>query len=373
VATLEEPDPQAIVDAAYDADLRGHADAPSEYAVRPDIGVGPGDIATVPGAGDGLTAIPTDGALLYTPTVPGQTSVPSGGEASGSGGMGLIMLRVFLENKLAVLGFGIVLFFILFAFLGPVFYHTPQGLGANGPTLSVATYLHSPDGSNILGTDGNGYDMVGRMMLGGQSALEIALAAAGMATMFGVLYGAVSGFIGGVVDAVLMRVVDILLSIPSLFLLVVLAAILGSSVILLIFIVGIVAWLVPARLVRGETLTLRTREYVQAVKGMGGTRRRIVLRHIIPNAIGTIVVNATFQIADALLIVASLGYFGFGPSPPSTSWGQILADGVQYVTSSPVRWWVFYPAGVAIVLTVVGFNFIGDALRDSLETRLQKR
>jgi peptide/nickel transport system permease protein len=336
------------------------------------IGVGPGDLRTIPDEPDVLFGVEPGSELV----APGGTTVvaaPAGGEAHGSGRLGILMLRVFLENKLAVVGFALVLFFVLFSFLGPVFYHTPQGLGAAGPVLSQSTYLAPPSSAHWLGTDQVGYDELGRLMLGGQSALEIAIVAAGAATIFGVFYGAISGFAGGAVDSFLMRIVDILLSIPSLFLLVVLAATLGSNLYLLMLIVAIVAWLVPARLVRGETLTLRTREYVQAVRGMGGTRGRIVFRHIIPNAIGTIVVNATFQVADALLIVAALGYLGFGPSPPATSWGQILADGVQYVTSSPVRWWVFYPAGIAIVLTVVGFNFIGDALRDSLETRLQKR
>jgi peptide/nickel transport system permease protein len=375
VASADHPDPQSAVDDAYAAGLgqHGHLDRPAEYVANPMFGVGPGDLRTIPeGDFDPLQDLEPGAALV---AVGGDTAiaVPSGGEATGSGRLGMLMLRVFLENKLAVAGFAIVIFFILFSFLGPLFYHTPQGLGANGPVFSTSTYLAPPSSAHWLGTDANGYDELGRMMVGGQSALEIAIAAAGMATLFGVFYGAISGFAGGAVDSILMRIVDILLSIPSLFLLVVLAAVLGSSVLLLMLIVGIVAWLVPARLVRGETLTLRTREYVQAVRGMGGTRGRIVFRHIIPNAIGTIVVNATFQVADALLIVAALGYLGFGPSPPATSWGQILADGVQFVTSSPVRWWVFYPAGIAIVLTVVGFNFIGDALRDSLETRLQKR
>jgi peptide/nickel transport system permease protein len=136
-------------------------------------------------------------------------------------------------------------------------------------------------------------------------------------------------------------------------------------------VLGFTSWLVPARLVRGETLTLRVREYVSAVRVMGGTSRRIVLRHIIPNAIGTIVVNATFQVADAILLLAALGFVGLGVPAPLTDWGGMLANGVNYALDG--YWWEIYPAGIAIVLVVVAFNFVGDALRDAFEVRLQRR
>ena len=143
----------------------------------------------------------------------------------------------------------------------------------------------------------------------------------------------------------MMRIVDTVLSIPVLFLLIVLAAILKPSFWLIVFIVALAAWLVPARLIRGETLTLRTREYVQAVRAMGGGGSRIVVRHIIPNAVGTIIVNATFQIADAIGVLAALGFLGFGVPPPGTSWGQMLSDGISYAQDG--YWWLIYPAGSA--------------------------
>jgi peptide/nickel transport system permease protein len=169
----------------------------------------------------------------------------------------------------------------------------------------------------------------------------------------------------------MMRLVDVGLSIPQLFLLIVLAVIFHTSLGLLILIIALVSWLIPARLIRGETLTLRVREYVQAVRVMGGSRSRIVLRHIVPNAIGTIVVNATFQVADAILLLAALGYIGLGLPAPQTDWGSMLSNGVSYALDG--YWWEIYPAGIAIVLVVVAFNFVGDALRDSLEVRLQQR
>jgi peptide/nickel transport system permease protein len=140
----------------------------------------------------------------------------------------------------------------------------------------------------------------------------------------------------------------------------------------MIFIIAVFYWLGVARLVRGETLSLRTREYVQAVKVAGGGGLRSVLRHIIPNAIGTIIVQATFAVADSILILAGLGFLGLGVQAPSTDWGDMLTNGVSNM-QGPNYWWLIYPAGVAIILTCIAFNFIGDALRDAFETRLQRR
>ena len=162
-------------------------------------------------------------------------------------------------------------------------------------------------------------------MIGGQTSLEIGIAAALIATLFGVLWGAVAGFFGGWVDNLLMRFVDIMLAIPALFLLLFLAVAFPRNVLTLILVVSVTAWLIPARLVRAEALTLRTREYVQAVTMMGGGGFRIVLRHIIPNSVGTIMVNATFQVADAILLVAAVNYLGLGIAPPATNWGAMLS------------------------------------------------
>jgi peptide/nickel transport system permease protein len=156
-----------------------------------------------------------------------------------------------------------------------------------------------------------------------------------------------------------------------LFLLIALVTVFHSSELLLIFVIAGVSWLIPARLVRGETLTLRTREYVQAVKSMGGRSPRIIGRHIIPNAVGTIVVFATFQVATSILLLAALGYLGFGVPPPATDWGSMLSQATTSMSNG--YWWEFYPVGACIVLVVIAFNFIGDALRDALEVRTQRR
>jgi peptide/nickel transport system permease protein len=210
-------------------------------------------------------------------------------------------------------------------------------------------------------------------MFGGQADIEIAMAAALIATVIGAIWGAVAGYLGGIVDTIMMRLVDSFLSIPSLLFLIVLADIFRPSTVFLILLVALVAWLVPARLVRAEALTLRTRDYVHAVKVAGGSGRRIVLRHIIPNAIGTIVVNASFQVADAILYLATLGYLGLGIQPPSTDWGSMLSMVLSNGALQNDYWWEMVGPGLAIVFAVVAFNFIGDGLRDALEVRFRER
>jgi peptide/nickel transport system permease protein len=192
-----------------------------------------------------------------------------------------------------------------------------------------------------------------------------------VATLVGLVYGAISGFFGGVLDGIMMRLVDVGLAIPIVFLFIFMAQIFKPNVGLLIFLLAIVSWQIPARLVRGETLSLRTREYVQAVRVMGGRSWRIILRHIVPNTIGTIMVTVTFQIANAILTLAVLQYLGFGLPPTTPTWGSMLSDGTTFLQDG--YWWQVYPALALIVLTVVAFNFIGDALQDAFDVRLQER
>jgi len=305
-------------------------------------------------------------------TAPGELTPASsalaaveGGEVQIAGSAWRQAAHVFLENRLAVAGLAYVVLIVLFCFVGPFLYRTNQ------INTDIANLTALPSPAHLLGTDIVGKDVLGELMVGGQTSLEIGLTAALLATTFGVLWGAIAGFAGGWLDQVMMRIVDSLLAIPTLFLLLVLAAMFTPSLPMLIIIVALVAWLVPARLIRGETLSLRTREYVDAVRVMGGSNVRIVLRHIIPNTIGTIMVNATFQVADAILLIATLSYLGLGVPPPSTNWGDMLSDGVSYTYAG--YWWLIFPAGIAIVTTVVAFNLIGDAMRDAFEVRLQKR
>jgi peptide/nickel transport system permease protein len=278
-------------------------------------------------------------------------------KAEAEAAAGGIWLRTFVRNRLAVAGLVVAIALLLFSFVGPLLYHTDQ----------VHTRLGSetlgPGAGQPLGTDSVGYDELGRLMVGGQTMLEVAFGAAVVAVVLGVLWGATAGYVGGFIDGLMMRVVDALLAIPALLLLLFLATVFKPSVPMLILVVGVTAWLVPARLIRAEALALRTREYVLAAKTMGVRAPTIILRHIVTNSIGTILVNATFQVADAILVVAALSFLGLGIAPPATNWGAMLSDGLNFTYSG--YWWLTYPPGIAIVLTVLAFNVVGDGLRDA--------
>jgi peptide/nickel transport system permease protein len=254
--------------------------------------------------------------------------------------------EVFAENKLALVSLGALVFMVGFCFIGPLIYHTDQ------VHVSLAESLCPPSASHPLGCDQLGYDQLGRLMVGGQTSLEVGFAAAIVAVLFGTVYGAFSGFVGGPIDSFLMRVVDAGLSIPYIMVLIILSVIFRPSTTVMIFIIAVFYWFGVARLIRGETLTLRTREYVQAVKVIG---------------------QGTFAVADSILILAGLGFLGLGVSPPATDWGSMLSNGLNYLQSQQNYWWLIYPAGIAIIITCISINFIGDALRDAFETRLQRR
>lgn len=270
-----------------------------------------------------------------------------------------------MDNRLAVVGLGVLVFFVLVCFLGPLVYHTNQTV-----TEPLNTNL-APSGSHLLGTDENGFDELGRIMIGGRAALEIGFFAAFVAIVIGTLYGAVSGLVGGILDGVMMRFVDVLLSIPFLFIVLVLATKYEGTVLDLSIVLGIFSWLVPARLIRGEVLTLRTRDFVLAAQTMGATRARLVYRHLIPNAMSVTIVNVTFLVADSMLALSYLGFLGFGLQYPATSWGDMLGNAQTYVQNG--QWWLVYPVGACLVLVVLACNLVGDALRDAVDVRLRRR
>ena len=273
------------------------------------------------------------------------------------------ILLVFRQNRLALAGLVIVVGFVLFCFLGPVLYHTNQ------IATDVAIANQPPSAKHLLGTDSTGYDELGRLMVGGRITLLVALAVAVLATSIGLTWGCVAGVSRGAVDSLMMRIVDAALAIPGIFLLIFLNSILKPSVFVLIFVITALAWLVPSRLVRAEVLTLRERPFVEAARAAGASGARIVLRHMVPNVFGTVVVNATFQVADAVLTVAALSFLGLGIPPPAANWGSMLANGVNYTFAG--YWWQIWPAGICIVAVVVGFNFIGEGFRDAIDVRLR--
>jgi ABC-type dipeptide/oligopeptide/nickel transport system permease subunit len=291
--------------------------------------------------------------------------IPDGGEIGPVQSGWKLALREFTRNKLAVIGIGILVFFVLFSFLGPVFYH---GDILNTDLLNT----NSPPGAgHPLGTNDQGFDELALVMKGGQAALEVGFFAALIAIVLGTLWGAVAGLVGGILDAAMMRVVDMFLSVPFLFVVLIVAVKYGATVLSLSLIIGCFTWLVPARLVRGEVLSLRVRDFVAAARVAGSGRARLIGKHLIPNAMGVMIVNVTFQVADAILAIAALGFLGFGLHYPTQDWGDMLSNGIQYMQDG--YWWQIYPVGACIVLVVMACNLVGDSLRDSLDVRLRRR
>jgi ABC-type dipeptide/oligopeptide/nickel transport system permease subunit len=293
------------------------------------------------------------------------TRAPEGGEVLAIQSGWRLALREFVRNRLAVVGIGILLFFVVFCFLGPYFYH------ANLLRTDLINSHDPPGAGHPLGTDVNGFDVLGELMKGGQAALEIGFFAAFVAITIGSMVGAVAGLIGGFVDSALMRITDVFLSIPFLFIVLILAVRYGATVLSLSLVFGAFSWQVPARLVRGEVLTIRERDFVLAARTAGASTWRLISRHLIPNALGVVIVNVTFQVADAILAVSYVGFLGFGLHFPNVDWGDQLSDGTTYLQDG--YWWLIYPVGACIVLTVMALNFIGDALRDSMDVRLRRR
>lgn len=274
-------------------------------------------------------------------------------------------LEVFAENKLALAGAVILVLIAAFCFIGPLVYRTDQ------VHVNLGNEDLPPGPGAPLGTDASGYDVLGRLMMAGQTSLEVGLAAAVLATVVGTLWGAVAGYFGGITDSVMMRLVDAMLSIPTLFLALVVVSMFAPAKGELILVIALTSWLTTSRLIRGEALSLRVRDYVQAMRVMGGGSVRAVFRHIAPNAVGTIIVNATFQVADAIMLVVALSYLGLGIRPPQTDWGGMLNQGLNSVYDG--YWWQIFPAGIAIIAVIISINFIGDALRDAFEVRLRQR
>lgn len=276
-----------------------------------------------------------------------------------------LTLAEFVGNKPGVAGLAIVVLMLAFSFVGPLLYHTDQ------VDTNVLQRNLPPSSLFPLGTDTVGYNVLGRLMVAGQTSLEVGLVAAVIAAGFGTIWGAVAGFVGGWTDAVMMRCVDGLIAIPTILLVLFLAAIVTPSVGSVILVLAVVSWLSTARLVRGEVLVIRTQDYVQASALFGERPIRIVLRHVVRNVVGIIAVQATFAVANAILLLAALSFLGLGPAPPAVNWGGMLTTGLNYVFDN--YWWQIYPAGICIVLSVVGFNLLGDAAHDVLDARLRRR
>jgi peptide/nickel transport system permease protein len=283
-------------------------------------------------------------------------AAPAGGEVSARTRGRNLFLDEFLHNKRAMGGCALVLALVLFCFVGPLIYRTNQ------TAVNLGLSNLPPGPGHPLGTDEYGIDILGRLMVGGQSSLELGFSVAIASTVIGALYGAISGMFGGILDAFMMRIVDTLLAVPTFILLLIVASMFTLNLTAIILILTLLSWPYVCRLVRAQVLSLRTREFVQASTAMGSTRTRILFRHMVPNTFNIFIVTATFAVADSIYALSALSFLGLGPPPPFADWGTMLTTGVNDLFDSYP--WEVYPALIVLVVTILAFRFIGDALND---------
>lgn len=271
------------------------------------------------------------------------------------------VLRVLRHNPLAWSGAVGFAFIVAFSFLGPIVY------GVSPYTIHMAITLHPPMRGFPLGTDNLGRDELANVMFGGRTSILVGLSAALASMVIGVVLGLLSAWFGGWFDTILMRLVDLVRSIPALFLLIVLGAMFEPTAALLVVLIAFLSWTQIARLVRGEVLSLRERTFIEASVASGASRWRIMLRHLLPNAMGTVIVATTLLVADAILLVAALSFLGLGLPPPAPNWGSELSNSMSYLAEND--WWMIYPPGICILITVISINFLGDAFREAFGMR----
>jgi peptide/nickel transport system permease protein len=265
------------------------------------------------------------------------------------------------RNHMAVAGGVIVLVMFLLALLAPV-------LGRDPGAIDIAHRLQPPSFAYPLGTDDLGRDVLVRILYGARISLLVGFVAVGIATAIGILLGALAGYYGRWVDASIMRFIDIMLCFPAFFLILAVIAFLEPSIWNIMIIIGLTGWMGVARLVRAEFLSLRERDFVQAARAIGARDARIIFRHILPNAISPVLVSATLGVAGAILTESALSFLGIGVQPPTASWGNMLIAGKQTLGTA---WWLSLFPGAAILVTVLGYNLLGEGLRDAMDPRLR--
>lgn len=275
----------------------------------------------------------------------------------------------FRKNKMALVGAVILLLLMLVTVFAPII--TKYSVGWGRDEVDLRYILVAPSARHPLGTDSIGRDTFTRLLYGGQVSLSIALSTVVVYMILGTFVGAIAGYFGGWIDNTLMRLVDIVQSFPFLLLALTIAAIRGPGVENLVLAIVLLSWPVPARLVRGEFLTLKERDFVEAAKATGAKPGRIMFRHMLPNALAPLIVNATLDVAGIILFEAAISYLGFGVSMPTPTWGNMLqeAQNMAVLTEKP---WLWLPPGAMIFLTVMSINFVGDGLRDALDPRLKQ-
>lgn len=267
------------------------------------------------------------------------------------------------KNKAAMLGTVLLTLLIVIALLTP--WIAPYSYQQQNLLLGASP----PSPEHWLGTDVLGRDQLTRIMYGSRVSLMVGFIATAVALVIGVLWGAVAGFLGGRVDAVMMRIVDVLYALPFTIFIILLTVIFGSSMLLLFLAIGAVEWLTMARIVRGQALTIKRQEFIEAAVSMGLSRWQIIRRHIIPNVLGPIIIYTTLTIPSVILLESFLSFLGLGIQPPQSSWGSLISAGVDSMEEYP--WLLLFPA-LVLSITLFSLNFLGDGLRDALDPRASK-
>ena len=269
-------------------------------------------------------------------------------------------MKKILKNKLAFAGIVIIFLISLFAVFAPfITAYQPD-------EINIVNSLLAPSAEHLMGTDLLGRDLLCRMAYGARISLLVGLISVSISVIIGVFFGAIAGYYSGKVDAIIMRFVDIMLCFPNIFLILALVALLEPSIMIIMAVIGLTSWMGISRLVRAEILSLKQRDYVLAARACGVSDLMIIIRHLIPNAIGPVIICATLGVAAAILVESSLSFLGIGVQPPTPSWGNILMDAKS---SLGIAWWMTFYPGAAIFITVLGYNLLGEGLRDMLIPR----
>lgn len=265
------------------------------------------------------------------------------------------------HNKLALSGGVIVLFLFFVATFAPVLsQYDPNEIDRHN-------ILASPNMKHWLGTDDLGRDVLSRMIYGSRISLLVGFVAVGISIFIGIIFGSIAGFSGGIVDRIIMRFVDVMLSIPTFFLILAVIAFIGPSIWNIMIVIGVTQWMGVSRLVRAEFLSLRSREYVLSAQSLGLSKFRIIVHHMLPNSLAPVLVSAILGVAAAILVESGLSFLGLGVQPPTASWGNILTLGKANIE---IAWWLSVYPGLAILITVLGYNLLGEGLRDAVDPRL---
>ena len=272
------------------------------------------------------------------------------------------VFQTFIRNKLAIFGLILLVIIFLMALFVPV-------LSQYSFSEQTGVYNSAPSLTNWFGTDNLGRDVFVRAWYGARISLLIGMSAALIDVVIGVLYGSVAGVVGGQTDNVMMRICDILTAIPNLLVVIMLLVVMGQGLVTMIIALSITGWVRMARIVRGEVLSIKNQEYVLAARTLGANTKHLIFKHLIPNAMGSIIVTMTLTIPGAIFAEAFLSYIGLGVTPPTASWGTMASEGNEAILTAP--WRLFFPA-LLISITIFAFNAVGDGLRDALDPKLRK-